>query len=322
MKNKIAIVVGEPNSINTEIIAKAYKKINKKKRKKLFLIGNYLLFQKQLKKINIRLPIEEIKLSEINKFSNKLKILNVPLKFDNPFNVSVKQCSLFTKNTLDLAHHLANTKIISGFINCPINKKTAFKNTNMGVTEYLAKKNKKNGVSVMLIYNKDFSVSPITTHIPLKQISRKLSISSIFRKTQTINRFYLQIIKKKPKIAITGLNPHNDELRNNSEEKKIILPAIKKLKKNKVNVIGPISSDSIFFNRKKYNFDVVVGMYHDQVLSPFKSIFKFNAVNITLGLNYLRISPDHGIGKDIMGKKIANPLSLIKSIEFFFKFKK
>ena len=109
------------------------------------------------------------------------------------------------------------------------------------------------------------------------------------------------------------MNPHNAELRNSSEEKKIIIPAIFKLKKMGVKIKGPIVADTIFINEYK-KFDVIVGMYHDQVITPFKTLYKFNAVNITLGLNYLRISPDHGTAKDIICKKKANPLSLLKCI--------
>ena len=112
-----------------------------------------------------------------------------------------------------------------------------------------------------------------------------------------------------------GLNPHNDEMRNKSEEK-IILPAIKYLKK-KVLVYGPISPDTAFLNYKKRGFNVLMGMYHDQVLTPFKAIFKFNAINITAGLPFIRISPDHGVGKDIIRKNKANPESLIECIKFF-----
>ena len=129
---------------------------------------------------------------------------------------------------------------------------------------------------------------------------------------------YGKLFKKKAKIAILGLNPHNNEYKKNSEEVTKIIPAINKLKK-KINIKGPFSADS-FFSKPNFNkYDIIVGMYHDQVLIPFKTIFNFNAVNITLGLNYIRISPDHGTGKDIIGKKIASSLSLIKSIKFFLK---
>ena len=102
-----------------------------------------------------------------------------------------------------------------------------------------------------------------------------------------------------------------------SEEREIIFPAIKTIKKSKIKILGPISPDTSFMLFKKYKLDVILGMYHDQVLTPFKALYNFNAINITLGLPYIRISPDHGVAKDIIGKKIASPKSLMESIKFF-----
>ena len=141
----------------------------------------------------------------------------------------------------------------------------------------------------------------------------------IIKKLVTIDKFYKKIFNVKPNIGLLGLNPHNYELRNKSEEKTIVIPALKKLKKLKIKVSGPLSGDTAFTNFKKKKFNILVGMYHDQVLSPFKTIFKFNAINITLGLPYIRISPDHGTGQDIIKKNKANPESLIESIKFFNK---
>ena len=124
-----------------------------------------------------------------------------------------------------------------------------------------------------------------------------------------------------PKIAILGLNPHNAELRSDSEENKKIIPAIKKLRKLDIKVKGPLVSDTVFINDYK-NYDIIIGMFHDQVLAPFKSMFKFDAINITLGLKYLRVSPAHGTATNLILKKKANPTSLIKCINFISKFKK
>ena len=127
--------------------------------------------------------------------------------------------------------------------------------------------------------------------------------------------FYINYFNKKPNIGILGLNPHNFT-KNKKDKKKAIVSAINTLKKLKINVTGPVSPDTSFLFYKKYKFNVILGMYHDQVLTPFKALFKYNAINITLGLPYNRVSPDHGVAKDIIGKKIANPESLIRSVEF------
>ena len=306
MNKKIAIVAGEPFSINSEIIAKSWKKTKKKYKKNIFVIGNYSLIKKQFSKLKVKISTKKIKsINEIDS-SVGLKIFDVAFK------------SKYVLKCIDKAHTLAMNKKIIGFINCPVNK-NIFKSKNSGVTEYLAEKNGVKNSVVMMIYNKKLSVVPILTHIPIKEVSKKLNKKLIEKKIIIVNNFYRKLLKRKPKIAILGLNPHNDEFRAGSEEKKIILPAIKKLKKDKYKVAGPFSADTVFLNRKKYMYDVVIGMYHDQVLAPFKTMYGFDAVNVTLGLKYIRVSPDHGIAKDIAGSNKASPLSLIKAIEFIFK---
>ena len=117
-----------------------------------------------------------------------------------------------------------------------------------------------------------------------------------------------------------GLNPHNAIDKYNSEEQRIIIPSVKKLKKKfKKNIIGPISSDTCFLKREEKKINSLIGMYHDQVLTTFKYINKFSAINITLGLPFIRISPDHGPNENMLGKNKSNPLSLIKAIKFLDK---
>ena len=158
----------------------------------------------------------------------------------------------------------------------------------------------------MLIFNKRFSVSPITTHINVKKISNKLTKKIIVNKTVTINKWFKKQYLRKPKIGITGLNPHNAELSSTSEEKKIIIPSILNLRKRGLNIKGPLVGDTLFI-RDYTKYDIIIGMYHDQVLIPFKTLFKFDAINLTLGLKYLRVSPDHGVARNLIGEKKSKP---------------
>ena len=101
-----------------------------------------------------------------------------------------------------------------------------------------------------------------------------------------------------------------------NEEKKHIIPLIKKLKKNKISINGPFSADTIFIENQIKKFDVIVGMYHDQVLGPIKALYNFEAINITLGLTFLRVSPDHGPNQKMFGKNLSDPESLLQAIKF------
>ena len=134
-----------------------------------------------------------------------------------------------------------------------------------------------------------------------------------------INKFYKFKLNKNPKFAVLGLNPHCETIDSFSEEEKIIKPAIKLIKSKKINISGPFSADTFFLEKNLKKFDVVIGMYHDQVLTPIKTLYKFDAINLTLGLPFIRISPDHGPNNEMLGKNISNPDSLISAINFINK---
>ena len=320
MNKPIAIIAGEPNSISSEIIFKSWKLRKQYTHKPLFVIGSIKLLNLQKKKLKYQIKIKEIgtnfKINDLK--GGELPVYDIEYIQKKPFEKISSKSNKYIFKCFEVALNFVKDKKILGFINCPISKEYLFKNKYQGVTEFLSKKlNKKNNNEVMLIYNKKLSVSPITTHIPLNQVSKKINQYKIVEKVKIINNFYKKFLNKKPNFAILGLNPHNFSISKKSEEKKIINKAIKSLVKLKINAKGPVAPDSSFVIFKKYKFDVIIGMYHDQVLSPFKALYNFFAINITLGLPYIRISPDHGIAEDIVGKKIANPNSLIESIKFF-----
>ena len=171
----------------------------------------------------------------------------------------------------------------------------------------------------MLIYNKNLSVCPITTHLPIKMVSNKINANLIYNKIKLINSFYKKKFLIIPKIALLGLNPHCESVLKYNEDEKILKPLIKKLKKYNMRVSGPYSADTIFLKENRKKFNVIVGMYHDQVLTPMKTLFEYDAINITLGLPFTRVSPDHGPNESMLGQNLSNPLSLIKAIKFLEK---
>ncbi len=320
MRKIICIIAGDPNSINSELIFKSWKNLSLKTKRKVILIGNYDLIDKQKKRLRFNVKLLKIKNIEDDGAVNSLKILNIPLKFKDCFNVSKKAASKYVINCLNYAHNLCAKKRINSFINCPVEKDLIKKKGIHGVTEFLGKKHSSKIFSeVMFLYNNRLSVVPITTHLKIRDVSKNIKKRLIIKKIKTLIIYYKKLFKRKPKIAVLGLNPHNSELEKNSEEVKSIIPAIRKLK-NYGTIDGPMVADNFFkVDYKKY--DVVVGMYHDQVLIPFKNFFKLDAINITLGLKYIRISPDHGTAKDIILKKRANPKSLLKCIKFLDRLK-
>tara|TARA_S200000501_G_scaffold376197_1_gene430407 strand:+ start:977 stop:1951 length:975 start_codon:yes stop_codon:yes gene_type:complete len=320
-KKKIIIIAGEPNSVNSEIIFKSWKKTSKFIKTRIYIIGNYELIKMQFQKLKYFIELKKVRSLEEESKTNELKIFDIDLKFKDPFKIDQKIVSKYVIKCLNLGHKLSLRNNSAGFINCAVNK-GIFLKQNMGVTEFLANKcNVKDNSEVMMIKSKVFAVCPITTHLDLKDVSKKIKYKTIITKIKTIQKSFYKLFKKKPKIGVLGLNPHNAELRNRSEEIKEIIPAISYLKNIGYNINGPLVADTVFIKNYK-NYDIIVGMYHDQILAPFKAIFKFDAINLTLGLNYLRVSPDHGVAIDKVKKNKANPSSLIECIKFINNFGK
>ena len=320
-KKPIIIISGEPYSIFFEILFKVYKSNFLKDYKyPIIIIGCEKIMKKQM-----RLMKYDIEINLINKdkilyskiFKNKINLINVDSKFKKTLSKITSKSNEYIKKCFDIGLELMNKKIGYGIINGPISKKYFLNKKYSGITEYISKKTGMTGKEVMLIYNKKLSVVPITTHIPLKNVTKQISINKIVKKVETINNFYIDKIAKKPRFAITGVNPHCETTSFFSEEKKIIIPSINRLKKKKIKIFGPISADTAFLKSNIKKYDVIIGMYHDQVLTPIKAIYEFDAINITAGLNFIRISPDHGTNNEMLGKNLSDELSLKKSLSFF-----
>ena len=313
--NYLLIVTSEPRSVFMEIFFKYIKsKKNKLSSKKIILIGNKKILQEEAKYNNYKSNFNEI-LNIENAIKNKINLIDIKINIKNKKKNYIKEyISRSFKKSLSI---LRKNKDV-GLLNGPINKKSFLNKKYLGVTEYLAKQtNSRN--PVMLIYNKNLSVSPITTHLPIKYVSKNINRKIIIANIKRINEFYKNYIKKKPKIAVLGLNPHCETIEKKGEESKEIIPAIKILKKKKLYITGPHSADTFFIKKNIQKYDVVVGMYHDQVLTPLKTLFNFNAINITVGLPFIRISPDHGPNVGMYKKKKSDPSSIYCAMEFFNK---
>ncbi len=319
----LIIVLGEPYSTFQEIILKSIKKkILSNYNIPIVFIGSVDLFTKQMKKLGYSYKINVIEPDDLDKkkINNKfINFININFKTKKIFDKISFKSKSYIKNSFEMAIKLIRNKKVSGIINGPISKKHFLNKKFPGITEYLSKKAFAKSYPVMLIFNKKLSVSPITTHEPLKNVHKNINRKKIIKNVTIINKFYIEKLKKKPLIAILGLNPHCETNSKFSEEEKIIVPSIKSLLKRKIRIDGPFSADTFFFKKNIIKYDVVVGMYHDQVLVPIKTLFNFDAINITLGIPILRISPDHGTNNDMIGLNKSNHESFVAAIKFFKK---
>ncbi|EDZ59759.1 pyridoxal phosphate biosynthetic protein PdxA [Candidatus Pelagibacter sp. HTCC7211] len=314
----ILIVSGEPNSVFLELFFKIFN--NNKIKNPIILISSKKLLNLQMKKLGFKNKIRLLNIDKLKfyKLDNKvINLINVRYNPDKAFEKISSKSNTFIKNSFELAFRAIKNNNINKFINGPISKKSFLKNKFLGITEYISEKFLSEN-TCMLIFNKKLSVCPITTHLPLKLVAKKITKQVILKKVSLINNFYEKRFKFKPRIAILGLNPHCESVHSYNEDEKIIKPSIKYLKR-KYNVSGPYPADTIFLKNNRKNFDVIVGMYHDQVLTPIKTLYEYDAINITLGLPFIRISPDHGPNETMLGKNLSNPLSLLRAIKFLDK---
>ena len=311
----IIIVAGEPNSIFFELFLKV---IKKKIKSPIILIASKKLITKQAKILKKKINFSITNEFEIIKKKNNLKRINlidVDFNQSSGFSKISPRSNQYITTCFDIAIKLLKNNVSNKFINGPISKKTFLKKKYNGITEYLANKTNTKKFA-MIIYNKNLSVCPLTTHLPIKYVPKKINELEIINKVKLIDKFWKDKFSKKVKVGVTGLNPHCESIDNFNEDRSIILPTIKKLKKLKYNIEGPLAADTIFLKNNRKKFDLIIGMYHDQVLTPIKTLFEYDAINITIGLPFIRVSPDHGPNESMLGKNKSNYLSLLNSIKF------
>ena len=315
----IIIVAGEPNSVFLEIFLKSIK--FRKFKRPLILICSLKLLEMQMRKLKSKHKINIINYDNLknNKLNNKIINL-IDIEFDQKtaFKKISSKSKSYINESFKIAFKIIKSGITDKLINGPISKKNFLNNKFLGMTEFIS-----NSFSIkrnaMLIYNKKLSVCPITTHLPIKLVSNKITRNLIIEKVKLIDNFYRTYLGYIPKIGITGLNPHCESNFGKNEDITIINPSVKYLKKKGFKVSGPYSADTIFLKNNRKNYNVIIGMYHDQVIGPLKTLYEYDAINITLGLPFIRISPDHGPNEKMIGKNLSEPLSLIKAILFLDK---
>lgn len=318
IKNKkIAITMGDPAGIGSEIIIKALNSLGYKSEDYL-LIGNKDIFYKTAADIKQNLD-------------KNIEIIDIPCDISkiNIGEPGIESGKLSFK-ALEMACQLANDKEINAIVTAPVSKKAI----NMagyhysGQTEILQKylkNNISNAQAEMLFVSRDFRVLLLTRHVKLTEVSKRLNIDNIINSICALNKSLRKDFGvKNPVMAICSLNPHaGEDGLLGSEEQEIIIPALNRLKDSfKINIEGPFPSDTMWlkaakpcFESRQQPYDAYIACYHDQGLIPVKLLAMDSAVNITINLSVIRTSPCHGTAYDIAGKNTANPNSMKAAIQ-------
>ncbi len=315
----IAFTMGDPSGIGPEIIIKSFLKLANDN-KKYFVIGDPLVMERTISSLKLKLKINIIR--NIKEAIFKKDIIDIfitsKLTSYSDYGVAKKENAEAAFKAIIKAIELAKDNKIHGIVTAPINK-YAFNLANIkypGHTELLSDHSKSKKAAMMLV-NEEIKTVLVTLHCSLMDAIKQLSFS---KELNAINFAYegaLMLGIKRPIIGVAALNPHAGEggIFGN-EEKKIIIPAINYALDKGIDVRGPFPPDTIFMNARRGAYDVVVSQYHDQALIPIKYLGIHKGINITLGLDFLRTSPDHGTAYDIAGQGIADPSSFIQAAKF------
>lgn len=302
--------MGDPSGIGPEIVIKSLKNKEILKLADFVVIGDSKVFNKSN-------GLE-------NALSKKVRLLDLDNVSNSEFRFG-KLSAKYGKASLeyiDKAIALIKAGVVDCLVTAPVSKEAVSLSGNkfIGHTEYLAGAFGSDNF-VMMFVGEKLKVALVTRHLPLKRVSTTLTTSLICSTiTLTIAALKKYFGIANPKIGICSLNPHNGEGGHlGREELDIILPAIERVQPKIGNICGPLSSESVFFDSFRGRYDAVVAMYHDQGLIPFKMLYRDTGVNLTLGLPFIRVSPDHGVAFDIAGKNIANPNSMLESIRLAIK---
>jgi 4-hydroxythreonine-4-phosphate dehydrogenase len=320
MKPIIGITIGDFNGIGPEVVLKSITTPKITKSIQPVLIGSYDLFRHYAALLKI-----DADLVSVDSLKTKVKAGAVPVL--TVHTVTAKNLQI-GKNAPDAgvcaglaierAIKLCLDGEIDAMVTAPVSKEAMhIAGYNFpGQTEMLAMLTRSDRVTMMLL-SKTMRVALATVHIPLRKVSESLFADRIVEKLETVSTSLRRDLGiKNPSIAVLGLNPHAGENGAiGSEEREVIIPAIKKSVEKGIHVFGPFPADGFFASKSYTQYDAILAMYHDQGLIPLKMSGFDEGVNFSAGLKIIRTSPDHGTAFDIAGKNIANPGSMNSAIE-------
>lgn len=316
----LAVTMGEPAGIGTEITLRAWQTKAQRAIPKFFLVDDPDRVRYVARRLGWDIPVREVAsgLDARSVFAEALPVVAmsqmpaIDLGRPNPDGAEAVLGSIRQAVRMTLEGEA------SGIVTNPIHKGVLYEAGFRfpGHTELLASLTDAGTAPVMMLVCPDLRVVPVTVHEPLREAIDHLTTASIVHCTRvTVAALRRDFGISHPRITVAALNPHAGEGGAlGREEIEIIQPAVEELRIDGVAVDGPHPADTLFHRRSRGTFDAAICMYHDQALIPLKTIDFHRGVNVTLGLPIIRTSPDHGTALDIAGKAIANPSSMIQAL--------
>ena len=317
MNSIVAITIGDINGIGIKILIDLWKKNSLRN---FILFTDIKVFNEYLKKNKLKININLVN----NKNDDNIKFVKREFNIYSFDSVSLEDN---TYKSLKYSYKYCKIKFCKGLITLPLRKDLIINKIDkkfIGHTEYFQKIDNKK-MSNMILFHDKIIISTLTTHIPINKVSKIISKKNyLYNKIVNLhNTLKIDFNIKKPKLILSGLNPHAGENGKIGEEDlKVILPTIKRLKSQNINIIGPVSGDSMLINKNIKKYDCYIFIYHDQALIPFKYISQFSGVNYTGNLDIIRTSPDHGTAYNLVYSKKFSNKSLINCYKLINKISK
>ena len=322
MTKPLALTIGEPAGIGPDIAIAAWLRRREDGLPPFYLIGDADFMRDRAASLGVTVPIAQVTADRaVAAFADALPMLptghRITARAGHPDASSAPAAIAAIRHAVTDV----NAGRASAVVTNPIAKSVLYRAgfTHPGHTEFLAELAARNGVTpmpVMMLWSPDLAVVPVTIHLALRDAIATLTSDLIVgtcRIVATDLKRYFGLAS--PRLAIAGLNPHAGEDGSlGTEDQTIIAPAIARLHRDGIDVRGPLPADTMFHAAARRTYDCAIGMYHDQVLIPIKTLAFDDGVNVTLGLPFIRTSPDHGTAFDIAGTGRANPSSLIAAL--------
>lgn len=320
----LAISIGDPSGIGPDVVLAAWLQRSELSLPPFALLADPLQLAARARHLGLDVEIEVISTisAASSVFSRALPVLPLGNKLTDNVGKPLPENAAGIIEAIERAVALTLNGEASAVVTCPISKKPLYEASfqHPGHTEFLAELASKHlgrpVTPVMMLAGPQLRAVPVTIHIPLSEVPVRLRTSDIIEVSRiTATELHERFGIASPRLAISGLNPHAGEGgAMGNEDDAVILPAIEALRHEGINARGPLPADTMFHAPARATYDAAVCMYHDQALIPAKALAFDETVNVTLGLPFIRTSPDHGTAFDIAGKGIARPDSLVAAI--------
>ena len=319
----LALTLGEPAGIGPDLTLAVWQRRNELNLPPFYLIGDVDFLGRRARLLGLDVPLAAVTPAEAAAaFARALPV--VPLDLAVTANPGKPDAASAPAAIASIRRAVAD--VLSGragaVVTNPVAKNVLYRSgfAEPGHTEFLAKlaavATGKAAHPVMMLWSAELAVVPVTIHLPLREVVSTLTAPLIVETGRIVARdLHARFGIARPRLAVAGLNPHaGEEGALGEEDRVIVAPAVQQLRAEGIDAIGPLPADTLFHARARANYDVALCMYHDQALIPIKTLAFDNAVNVTLGLPFVRTSPDHGTAFDIAGTGRGDPSSLVAAL--------